>query len=126
MRFHLSSTCLALLIATGCQADPESELGPPPEIKNHAVGHWTNKYSGNPDLAGVRVQQFPDCAYEAPGYEGRHPAMVIYVFKDGRANQIGYDPDGTIREDFWYKLAPDHYLWKTIEHVPLSVSAKAL
>ncbi len=51
--------------------------------------------------------------------------MIIYVFEDGRANQIDYDPDGTVNQDFWYNLAADDYLWKTIEPIPGSSSANA-
>ncbi len=90
------------------------ELEPPPEIKNFTVGHWKNVHKGDPNLLGVRVQQFPDCAYEAPEYEGQHPAMVIYVFRDKRCHQMGFTPDGKVDGDFWWDNAPD-WLVETLE-----------
>lgn len=124
MRTALWLACATLATAAGCQADVESELEAPPEIRNHAVGRWVNKYPGDPGLLGVRVQQFPDCPDDAAGYEGRHPGMVLYVFKDGRVNQVEYEPDGMVHADFWFTIPPGHYLWDTV--TPLSTRPAGL
>lgn len=76
---------------------------------------WATRYSDDPQLAGVVVQQYPDCQYEASRYRGRHPAMILYVFQDGRVNQVGFEPDGAIHEDFWWTIGPDHYLWAKLQ-----------
>ena len=83
------------------------ERAPPPRvIKDHSVGKWENKYKDDPNLFAVYVHQFPTPLSDQPAYEGRHPAMIIYVFNDGRANQIGFDPVGKLQEDFWYHVDP--------------------
>ncbi len=106
---------LLSLFLMGCSGQAISEAPTDPPMRNRAVGQWTNRYAGDPDLAGVRVQQFPDCWGDAAQYEGRHPAMILYVFKDGRVNQNGFKPDGMIEEDFWWKIGPTHYLWEQID-----------
>ncbi len=101
----LSLICCCLL--AGCASIREhGELEPPPEIKNFTVGPWKNVHKKDPNLLGVRVQQFPDCAYEAPNYEGCHPAMIIYVFKDMRCHQMDFTPSGQLQEDFWWTAGP--------------------
>lgn len=117
MRATLLWPWIGAALVVGCQGESEGEAGPVREIRNFAVGPWVNRYADSPDLAGVRVQQFPDCDGEAPRYEGRHPAMLIYVFKDGRANQVSYEPDGTVTNDFWFKVAKDHWIWQTMTPV---------
>ena len=102
----------------GCSSPHPTHNSPPepPPIKNRAVGEWKNLYKRDPKLLGYRVQQFPDSHYLAPDYEGRHPAMVIYVFKDLRVRQMGFEPDGTVREDFWWKeSAQDSVLLNSLE-----------
>ena len=92
-------------------------LAPPP-IKNGTVGHWENRHAGNPDLAGVLVQQFPDCAYDAPRFEGGHPAMILFVMWDGRVNQVEYEPSGEVSGDFWWKLELPRYdyVWEQLDY----------
>lgn len=84
-------------------------------VRNYAIGKWENKYQGNADLAGIRVQQFPDCFEQAHLYEGKHPTMILYVFKDARVNKVTYNPDGTVDEDLWFSIGPDSCLWTTID-----------
>lgn len=94
--------------------------GPAP-VYDRSVGKWTNRYSACIDLAGVVVQQFPDCAGDAPRYEGRHPAMILYVFKDGSVNQNSFAPSGGLLEDFWWKAAPDDWIWTRLDEIPLEL-----
>lgn len=102
-------------LLAGCSTIKDrGELPDPPEIRNHKVGAWTNVHQGDPDLLGVRVQQFPDCPHDAPRYENRHPAMIIYLFKDRRYHRMGFAPDGKIQADFWRNNAPD-WLIETLE-----------
>jgi len=116
MARHVACLGLIVLLA-GCTAQPISEAENDPPIHNLTVGQWTNRYHGDPNLAGVVVQQFPDCAGEALRFEGHHPALVLYVFKDGRVNQIGFEPDGKVRENFWWRIKNDDPLWKQIRPV---------
>jgi hypothetical protein len=99
---------LAAILAAGCEAAGD-------RVRDTSVGPWRSLHKGDADLAGVRVQQFPDCDGEAPAYEGRHPCMIIYVFKDGRAHQTEFLPNGTPRGDFWYTIQPDHWLWEDLD-----------
>ena len=89
-------------------------------VTNFTVGQWVPIHEKNPDLVGVYVQQFPDCDGdgEAKLYEGKHPCMIIYVFKNRRAHQLGYWPDGRIRSGFWWSVAEDHSIWSRLEKVP--------
>ncbi len=114
LSLHRLSLLLPCLLI-GCGEPTLSEAPPEVPIRNWTVGRWTNRYADDPNLAGVRVQQFPDCSGDAARHEGRHPAMILYVFKNGRVNQNGFEPDGTIREDFWWSIGPDHYLWDQID-----------
>ena len=102
--------CLA-----GCRRQPESESSPYPVIKSWTEGKWKNKYDGAPDLAGILVQQFSDNVADATEYEGKHPCMIIYVFRDGRANQNGFYSDGIVKEDFWWTVPKDHTIWQTMD-----------
>ena len=107
---------LLLLGVMGCGVSTRgSEASPHPKVKNHTVGKWVNIHEKNPGLVGVRVQQFPDCQYETKRYEGKHPVMIIYVFKNGRAHQLGYEPDGTISSGFWWDAPKDHLIWKNLD-----------
>jgi hypothetical protein len=83
----------------------------PPAVPDRGAGRWVNRYPGRADLVGVQVRQFPEHRAEAARYEGRHPATIIYVFKDGRANRIDYEPDGAVRQDHWFRLGPGDPLW---------------
>jgi hypothetical protein len=120
---HFAFIGLALFL-TGCGTTPVSEAEKVPTIQNFTVGPWTNRYQGDPTLAGVVVQQFPDCGAEAPEYEGQHPAMILFVFKDGRVNQNGFEPDGKVREDFWWKLKDGDALWKDVRMPPTSTATR--
>jgi hypothetical protein len=65
---------------------------------------WQHIYRDDENLIGVRIQQTPDSA--EPGYERKHPAMVLYVFKREPPNavlQIGFTPEGVINEAFWWE-----------------------
>ena len=109
-------TCMALGACQPRDRSPAlSELDAPEPITNFTVGAWVNRYAGRSDLAGVVVQQFPDCPHEAANYEGRHPAMILYVFDDGRVNQNGFTPEGAVEEDFWWKAEPHHPLWERMD-----------
>jgi hypothetical protein len=101
----------------GTAVQRHGELEPPPEIHDRTVGKWANQHEGDVGLAGIQVQQFPDNAYEARRWEGKHPVMILYVFKDGRVHQNVFEPDGRISTDFWWKekLGPDTTLWRTID-----------
>jgi len=102
----------------GCVAENQRQLSEAPDVQpvtNRAVGPWINRFDGVKGLAGVIVQQFPDNSADAPDYQGKHPAMILYVFKDGRVNQCGFDPNGNITEDFWWKLAPGDSMWSEID-----------
>ena len=78
---------------------------------------WRNIYEGNPELAGVLVQQLPDNAAEAPRWRGKHPAMILFVFWGGRVRQFGYSPDGIVKEDFWWQITPDQsYIWQQLDY----------
>jgi hypothetical protein len=103
------------LVLCSCASPEVGEAPPVPKITNFEVGPWVNIHRKNPDLVGVRVQQFPDCQYEAKRYEGKHPAMVIYVFRSGWAHQVEYAPDGRIESGFWWKVAPDHCIWERLD-----------
>ena len=65
------------------------------------------------------MQQFTDCPYENWRYEGKHPAMVIFYFWDGRVRQLGYEPDGTVYDNFWWpapdRLKPGDAAWWMVD-----------
>ena len=99
--------CHVHVSCTGGPTQEEIDLAralAPPSIEDGTVGPWKNRHSGNPELAGVSVQQFPDCAYESVRYEGKHPAMILFVMWDGRVNQVEYEPSGTVSADWWWKI----------------------
>ncbi|MBA3662576.1 MAG: hypothetical protein H0W64_12725 [Gammaproteobacteria bacterium] len=102
MKFFLVAGILS--IVCGCESNVRPEAEEDPIITNFSVGRWNNKHKDNNDLIGVRIQQFPDCAGESKPYEGKHPAMIIYVMRDGTCNQVRYSPEGKITEDFWWKM----------------------
>jgi hypothetical protein len=71
-------------------------------------GSFVNLHAKDRSLAGIWVQQYPDNDAEEKMYLGKHPCMVIYVFKDGRFHKTEFRPDGTSSEDSWWKQkAPD-------------------
>jgi len=81
---------------------------------------WTNKHLGSADLAGVSIQQFPDCVHESPAWDGKHPAMILFVMWDGRVNQVEYEPSGKIRSDWWWDINKEKhdysYIWNDLDY----------
>lgn len=65
---------------------------------------WINIHRDNADLIGVYVEQFPLIEADRPAYEGKHPVLVIFVFKDNRAHQLTYTPTGQVKAGFWWKI----------------------
>jgi len=63
-----------------------------------------NLHKKNTELLGVYVQQYPDNKADQAAYEGKHPAMVIYVFKNQRAHQVSYSPAGQVEDGFWWDV----------------------
>jgi len=78
---------------------------------------WLNIYGDDPGLAGVVVQQLPDSPAGASRWRGRHPAMILFVFWDGRVRQRGYSPTGAVEEDFWWHITPAQKdIWKQVDY----------
>lgn len=79
---------------------------------------WFNLHENDAALAGVEVCQYPEgSAYDSKTrYMGKHPAMVIYYFWDGRVRQTSFEPNGALREDFFWprqlRLGPD--TWRNV------------
>ncbi|MCY2929113.1 MAG: hypothetical protein NTV86_06385 [Planctomycetota bacterium] len=113
--FLIMSICWAGVGVGGCDGTYRR-----PPLRDESVGHWVNRYPRNPNLLGVQVRQFPELRAEASRYEGRHPYRVTYVFKDGRVNQVTYEPDGRGRAggDIWYRLPPGDPLWTSLDPPP--------
>ncbi|GIK15667.1 MAG: hypothetical protein BroJett003_06310 [Planctomycetota bacterium] len=103
-----------LIIIIGC-SHSHRDIEPVNQRAPAEQTNWAARYVGDAQLAGVTVQQYPDCEGEAARYRGKHPAMALYVFKDGRVNQVGFEPDGTIKEDFWFAIEPDHWVWEQLD-----------
>jgi hypothetical protein len=82
-------------------------------------GAWVNVHAATPGLAGVKVQQFPDCSGDEERYRGRHPCMILFVFKDGRVHQVCYEPDGRFSQpdspEFWWRLGKDDVIWSQLD-----------
>jgi hypothetical protein len=76
---------------------------------------WINLHRRNPDLLGVDVQQFPDNQYDAKAYRGTHPAMVIFVFKNGKAHQVEYTPSGQVESGFWFDIPDGDKIYDRID-----------
>lgn len=115
-----------LLFLIGCSTQEANESLPPavevpvPSIRDTSIKAWKNIHRANLDLAGVLLQQFPDSSLEAPSFEGKHPAMILFVMWDGRVNQIGYEPSGKISENFWWDLNEGDrdysYIWEQLDY----------
>ncbi len=99
----------------GCAGLPEGEAPLPPMISDFRVGQWVNIHEKNENLVGVRVQQFPDCQHDAKPHEGKHPAMILFVFRDGAVHQLAYDPDGRVTGGFWWKISKNDPLWEQLD-----------
>ena len=121
LRFIVCSIWIGVVSCSPTKQDRASEVvwGPSIQPVSDVIGKWKNIHEGNPELAGVEIQQYPDSALEAPAWEGGHPAMILFVMWDGRVNQRGYRPDGTVREDFWWDLndKKDYYshIWDELD-----------
>jgi hypothetical protein len=76
---------------------------------------WINIHQKNPDLIGVYVQQVPDNKADAAVYRGKHPAMIIYVFKNGKAHQVSYTPTGQIENGFWWDIPPNDWIYSHLD-----------
>lgn len=76
---------------------------------------WINLHQKNPELVGVYVQQVPDNKADAAAYRGKHPSMVIYVFKGGKTHQVEYTPSGQIETGFWSEIPPNHWLYGRLD-----------
>ncbi len=72
---------------------------------------WINIHTKNPDLIGVYVEQYPTHKEDHALYEGKHPAMVIYVFKGNRAHQLSFTPAGQVRDGFWWDIPVGHSIF---------------
>jgi len=75
---------------------------------------WINIHKKNPDLIGVYVQQFPTNFDDRAAYEGKHPIMVIFVFKGNKAHQVEYSPTGQVENGFWWDIPVGHELLENI------------
>lgn len=73
---------------------------------------WINIHKGNTDVVGIYVQQSPDNIEDEADYIGKHPAMIIYVFKSGRAHTVTYTPTGQIQDGAWWSTPKDHWVRK--------------
>ena len=72
---------------------------------------WINLHQKNPDLIGISVQQLPDNKSDEAAYKGKHPAMIVYVFKDGKAHQVSYTPSGQIENGWWWDIPVNHFVY---------------
>jgi hypothetical protein len=73
-----------------------------------------NIHKNNPDLIGVYVQQFPDNEDDRAVFEGKHPAMIIFIFKGNKAHQVSYTPTGQVETGFWWDIPEGAKLLKKI------------
>ncbi len=71
---------------------------------------WINIHKDNKNLVGIYVQQYPDNIKDRNDYEGKHPVMIIYVFKDNNAHTVTYSPIGQIQNGVWHKINNDHWV----------------
>jgi hypothetical protein len=75
---------------------------------------WINIHKGNPDLIGIHVQQLPDDIKDGEDYAGKHPVMVMYLFKGDRAHTVTYTPTGQVENGVWHVITKDHWAWKSL------------
>ncbi len=100
-RCVLALSIVVSAVLCGCTSLPTAAPPPPDYSIRPVYPGWVNLHEGDPDLAGISF--FGDS--DANEYVGKHPAGVMYVFWDGRVRQTGHKPDGTVREDFWHRVA---------------------
>ena len=48
-------------------------------------------------------------------FRSKYPAMVIYVFQDGKNHQLGFTPDGKLETNTWYDSQQAKVLYFTPE-----------
>ena len=112
-------TAFCFLTLVACANHSRTSTAPTPSrpIRDVTIGHWDNPFHRDPKLAGVVVQQFGECPYNQHLWEGKHPCEIYYYFWDGRVRQCGYEPDGTVREDFWWpnRLTPGDDRWSDVD-----------
>lgn len=113
MKYVLSVVFL-MLIAIGLNGQEAPKIK---KIINTSEGSWVNLHQKTDELIGVKVQQFPDNPYTSSKYEGKHPSMVIYVFKSMKAHQIEYNPNGSIKAGFWWEIKKDHSILKQVKKI---------
>ena len=113
----LTAVCLVCLAACAHRSDTSAKPPKPQLPHDYSVGHWENPFRGNPKLAGVVVQQFGECVYDQHLWEGKHPCGIYFYFWDGRVRQRSYEPDGTLREDFWWpdRLKSGDARWSDVD-----------
>ena len=70
---------------------------------------WINMHKGNVNLIGIHVQQYPDNLQDRSDYKDKHPAMIIYIFKDNRAHTVTYTPTGQIENGIWWNIPDKHW-----------------
>jgi hypothetical protein len=73
---------------------------------------WINIHKENPDLIGIYVQQFPDNNADKRDYIGKHPSMIIYLFKNDRVHIVGYTPTGQVEEGGWSSVSQVEWVKK--------------
>ena len=75
---------------------------------------WINIHKNNPNLIGIHVQQLPDDIKDREDYVGKHPVMIIYLFKGNRAHTVTYTPTGQIQNGVWWDIPTDHWARKSL------------
>lgn len=85
------------------------------------VVRWAHRYRGSPRLAGILIQQVPDSREQESAYADGHPAMILYVFRDGRVNQVEFRPDGRITTDWWWHAKPDDPVWAQLRDIQVGL-----
>jgi hypothetical protein len=74
-------------------------------------------YEGDPKLAGVIIEQYPEGIEPKQRYAGKHPASIWYAFWDGNIVAVDYDPDGKPSvKSFWKGyMSRTPWLWKDVD-----------
>lgn len=116
MNFAMKIFLLSIaLVLTGCASAPKGENLTKKDYEelDNAIGPWENPYKGDPKLAGVEIQQYPEGIGPKKRYEHKHPASIWYIFWNGNVKSVQYDPDGTVMvSSLWkrsYKTPADWY-----------------
>jgi hypothetical protein len=104
MKFKVIHILLLTLLPTCIYAGPKNVV--------ECGKEWINIHKNNKDLIGVYVQQYPDGIPEHKYYEGKHPNMIIYVFKGGKIHTVTYTPSGQVQNGGWNTVKKDHWVYK--------------